>query len=283
VADPAPSDVADSVDAHCYTVKEINEIGECVRRWACSRVHRIPQQKTPAMQAGIDVHDVLSAMLRQGPTANLHPETDVGKWARALYPMAPVGAHSELEHPFEIDLRHLTGVATDVFKSNFKLDFVPPDFTGFGDFKTCAGPNWAVCGPGADAQAQQTGLADDLQANVETYGFTKVMGFGDRPASLQWLYVDKKTLKTWQVRGALGFKQAEAWIAKNALPRMRLIRGLRALATAGPMPVEAYPHDLTACTPNRPGQPIRCNYLGQCQMRQTPNGLTTEKLYQLVR
>lgn len=259
--------VTDIDDSHVYTTTELTGIGECVRKWACKRLHRLPDPKHPAAAAGIELHQILEQMLRHGPAANINPESEVGKWARALYPLAPPGCHAELEQPFEIDLRaHAT--PSDIYRSSFKIDFVFPDFIGFGDWKSCAGAKWAV-----------HDLSNDLQANLETYGFAKVMGFPpNRAVNLLWLYVDKRspgpTPKVWPVRGIISFAEAEAWLTANALPRLRLIRAMRALQP--PPPPSAIPHDITACG----GTGRNCPFLGHCQFRQA--AMTTEQLYQLA-
>lgn len=246
-------------DDHIYTVKELALIGECVRKWSAKYRHRLPDPKHPAAQAGIDVHAILERMLREGPQANEHPETEVGGWARALYPMAPPGCHAELEQGFPIEFER-----GETYRSSFRIDFVFPDFSGFGDWKTCAGVKWSV-----------TDLSQDLQANLETYGFAKTMGFPpDRPVQLLWLYVDKKTGKAWRVPGAITYDQARLWLRVNALPRLRLIRALRALTPTPPL--AQLLHDITACG----GSGRNCSFLGQCQFR--PAQIPTDQLYQLA-
>lgn len=255
------SEPAAAQDEHTYTVKELALIGECVRKWAAKYRHRLPDPKHPAAQAGIDVHAILERMLREGPQANASPESEVGGWARALYPLAPPGSHAELESGFELNFG-----GADQFRSSFRIDWVRADFQGFGDWKTCAGVKWSV-----------TDLSQDLQANLETYGFAKVMGFPpNQPVSLRWCYVDKKTGRAWAVDGALTFAQASEWLRANALPRLRLIRALRALDPTPPL--AQVPHDITACG----GSGRMCPYLGQCQFRPATTGLTTEALYQLA-
>jgi hypothetical protein len=250
-------------DDHVYTVKEISLIGECVRKWASKYRHRLPDQKHPAAAAGIEVHAILERMLREGPQANVNPESEVGGWARALYPLTPPGAHAELEQPFEMNFGGQDG--QDCFRSSFRIDWVAANFAGFGDWKTCAGEKWSV-----------TDLSQDLQANLETYGFAKVMGFGIHvPVSLRWCYVDKKTGRAWPVDGQITFAQAAEWLRINALPRMRLIRALRQLNPVPP--VAQFPHDITACG----GSGRNCAFLGQCQFKQS--AITTEQLYQLAR
>lgn len=262
-------------DTHVYTVKEIALIGECPRKWAAKYLHRLPDPKHPAAEAGIQLHYILERMLRAGPQANANPESEVGGWARSLYPLAPVApdgrrCHAEVSQEFEV------AFDGETYRSSFKIDFVFPGFDGFGDWKSCAGPRWALAGPDATPAQQQAALADDLQANLEAYGFMKVMS---KPGvDLMWCYVNKRNpSQVWTVRGALTFLQAEAWLHQHALPRMRLIRAMRAL---DPKPeVRAVPHEITGCD----GSGRNCAFLGQCQMQPSSAGLTTERLYQLVR
>lgn len=262
---------ASQADGHTYTTSEVSSIGECVRRWACSRLHRLPDPKHPKTQLGIDMHDVLAEMLRHGPQANLNPESQVGAWARALYPLAPQGAHAELQQNFTLDLG-----GTDVFSSSFALDWVAPGFIGFGDWKKIGGARWAIAQPEAKPDEQQAALAGDMQANLYTYGFAKVMGFHPHQlVGLRWCCVEAERGKAWPVDGALSFAQAEDWLRVNALPRLRLIRALRALPV---QPVSAYPHDITACG----GSGRNCAFLGACQFKPSTANLTTETLYQLA-
>lgn len=265
------------IDSHIYTVKEIALIGECVRKWSAKYLHRLPDPKHPAAEAGIQLHNILERMLREGPQANANPESEVGGWARSLYPLAPVApdgrrCHAEVSQEFEISFP----TPAETLRSSFRIDFVFPDFSGFGDWKSCAGPRWALAGPDATPAQQQHALANDLQANLEAYGFMKVMS---KPSvDLMWCYVNKRNpSQVWTVRGRTTFLQAEAWLHQHALPRMRLIRALRAL---NPKPdVRAVPHEITGCDSS--GR--NCNFLGQCQMQPSSAGLTTERLYQLVR
>lgn len=262
------------MSAHIYTVKEIAEIGECVRKWACKRLHRLPDPKHPAAEAGIQMHAVLERMLREGPQANTDPESEVGSWARALYPLAPPGCHAELAQNFELEFPR-AGAPPERYASSFKIDFVFPDFSGFGDWKSCAGAKYALAGPDATEQQQQDALANDLQANLEAYGFMKITG--RNCVALHWAYVDKKTRKSWSVRGYRFIADAAKWLEAHALPRIRLIEAMRAL---DPKPeIRAVPHDLTACG----GSGRFCAFLGACQFQPSSAGLTTEALYQLVK
>jgi hypothetical protein len=283
------------IDTHIYTVKEIALIGECPRKHWAKYGHRLPDPKHPAAEAGIQLHNILERMLREGPQANTNPESEVGGWARSLYPLAPVApdgrrCHAEVSQEFEVAFERTlpspalpNGVVQLVhrserenFRSSFRIDFVFPDFSGFGDWKSCAGPRWALAGPDATPAQQQSALANDLQANLEAYGFMKVMS---RPSvDLMWCYVNKRNpSQVWTVRGRTTFLQAEAWLRQHALPRMRLIRAMRAL---NPKPeVRAVPHEITGCD----GSGRNCAFLGQCQMQPSSAGLTTEQLYQLVR
>lgn len=262
--------------SHVYTTTEVSLIGECVRKWACKHPHRLPDPKHPKAQAGIDLHALLARMLREGPQANVSPESEVGGWARALYPLAPPGAHPEVGQPFMLDLG-----GDDQFDSSFALDWVRADFQGFGDWKKVGAAKWAIAPPTATALEQQAALAKDVQANLYTYGFAKVMGFSPhQPVSLRWCCVEAEKGKAWPVDGVLTFAQSEAWLRANALPRFRLIRELRKLTP--PPPPKAFPHDMTACVSPRGGQ-VRCSFLGQCQFQPSTAGLTTEALYQLVK
>lgn len=280
-------------DSHIYTVKEIALIGECPRKWSAKYLHRLPDPKHPAAEAGIQLHNILERMLREGPQANANPESEVGGWARSLYPLAPVApdgrrCHAEVSQEFDIAFPVDAGRPAlnapaprecaddwERYRSSFKIDFVFPDFSGFGDWKSCAGPRWALAGPDANDMQQQAALANDLQANLEAYGFMKII---NQPSvDLMWCYVNKRNpSQTWTVRGSLTFLQAEAWLHQHALPRMRLIRAMRAL---NPKPeVRAVPHEITGCD----GAGRNCAFLGQCQMQPSSAGLTTERLYQLA-
>lgn len=284
-------------DTHVYTVKEIALIGECPRKWSAKYLHRLPDPKHPAAEAGIQLHNILERMLREGPQANVNPESEVGGWARSLYPLAPVApdgrrCHAEVSQEFEVafertlsspvlpngavQLVHQT--ERETYRSSFKIDFVFPDFSGFGDWKSWGGnPEFPpLAYPNSTAAQQQSALAEDLQANLEAYGFMKVMS---KPrVDLMWCYVNKRnTSQVWTVRGALTFLQAEAWLHRHALPRMRLIRAMRAL---NPKPeVRAVPPEPIGCRGSGRG----CPYLGQCQMQPSSAGLTTERLYQLAK
>jgi hypothetical protein len=251
---------------HVHSTKEIAIISSCVRQWAAKYLHRLPEVKTPQQQAGIDVHRLLEAMLKTGPAANVDPESDHGSWARALYPLAPAGAHAELayEYPFGA---HVV--------SN-KLDWVAPDWSEFGDFKTCAGPKWALAGPDASPAAQQTALDADLQANVEAQGFMTITSRDSVP--VRWCYVDKRNPKSaWTVRGLMRRERTSAFLAEKAAPWMRLIESLREAYPRGstPPPVQSFPPDALACD----GSGRRCSFLGACQFR--PANITTDQLIQL--
>lgn len=264
------------IDSHIYTVKEISLVGDCPRKWAAKYLAKLPDPKHPAAEAGIQLHNILERMLREGPQANANPESEVGGWARSLYPLAPVApdgrrCHAEVSQEFEVAF----AAPAETYRASFKIDFVFPDFSGFGDWKSCAGPRWALAGPDATPEQQRLALANDLQANLEAYGFMKVMS---RPSvDLMWCYVNKRNpSQVWTVRGRATFLQAEAWLHQHALPRMRLIRAMRAL---DPRPdVRAVPHELTGCE----GSGRNCAFLGACQMQPSSAGLTTERLYQLA-
>lgn len=259
--------------SHTYTTTEVSLIGECVRKWACKHRHRLPDPKGPKAQGGIDLHALLANMLRHGPQANTNPESEVGSWARALYPLAPPGSHPEVSQAFVLDLG-----GDDQFDSSFALDWVRPDFQGFGDWKKIGAAKWAIAPPTANAAAQQAALAKDVQANLYTYGFAKVMGFAPtQPVALRWCCVEAEKGKAWPVDGVLTFELAYHWLKANALPRLRLIRELRQL-TPAPAP-KAFPHDMTACG----GSGRNCAFLGHCAFQPSTAGLTTEALYQLVK
>lgn len=252
------------IDDHCYTVKELTEIGECPRKWAAKRLHHLPDPKHPKAQEGIDMHALLADMLRHGPSANVNPESKVGKWARAVYPLAPAGSHPEVQQSFVVELPG--GLS---FQSSFAIDWVAPGFTGFGDWKKVGYSKYAL-----DAAA----LKLDLQANLECYGFAKTMGLPwGSPIPLRWCYVEAEHARAWAVDFAIAPCEAEAFIAERAAPRVRLIRAMRALQ---PVPaVQAVPHDLTACG----GSGRFCAFLGQCQFQPASSGLNVEQLYQLAR
>jgi hypothetical protein len=252
---------------HVHSTKEIAMISACPRQWAAKYLHRLPEVKTPQQQAGIDVHRLLEAMLKAGPAANVDPESDHGSWARALYPLAPAGALAELAYEFEFQGHVLSN----------KLDWVAPDWSEFGDFKTCAGPRWALAGPDATPVQQQQALEGDLQANVEAQGFMTITSRDSVP--VRWCYVDKRNPKSaWTVKGTMRREATEAYLAERAVPWMRLIEQLRAAYPRGatPPPVQSFPHEMLACD----GQGRRCSFLGACQFR--PALITTESLLRLA-
>lgn len=226
-----------------HSTKEISMARNCLRQWAAKYLHRLPDPKHPNAQDGIDMHELLRAMCAQGPTANAQPESKIGRWARALYPLTPPGVLCELEQQFTIFGR----------TASFRIDFTLPGFDGFGDWKSCAGPKWAL--------TPET-LVKDLQANLEAYGFCTVFNRTEVP--IRWLYVDKKTDRAWHVDAHLTKAGTEAYLEENALPWMKLIEKMRALhATGQTPPVQAVPHDPIACD----GVGRMCAFLGACQMR----------------
>lgn len=247
---------------HVHTVKEIDMARKCLRQWGAKYLHRLDDPKHANAQDGIDMHHILEAMLASGPTANADPESKVGKWARALYPLAPAGARGELTQTFVLFGR----------RASFRIDWTAKDFSGFGDWKSTSDPKWALAGPNATPEQQLTALSGDLQANLETYGFCKV--FKRSFADLTWCYVQKDTARTWTVAGRLHMQYCEEWLKRNALPHMQMIELLRQVQ---PTPaVQAVPHDIVACR----GQGSGCNFLGSCQFVDAP--VTTEQLYQLA-
>jgi hypothetical protein len=236
---------------HVHSTKEIAMISACPRQWAAKYLHRLPETKSPQMQAGIDVHRLLETMLKQGPSANTDPESEHGSWARALYPLAPAGSHAELAYEFAFGPHTLSN----------KLDWVAPDWSEFGDFKTCAGPKWALAGPDASPAAQQKALEGDLQANIEAQGFMTIT-----------------SRDSWTVRGVMTWAATSAFLAAKATPWMRLIESLRGAYPRGvtPPPVQSFPHEMLACD----GQGRRCSSLGACQFR--PALITTDQLLKLA-
>lgn len=252
---------------HTHSTKEIGMFRECPRKWAAKYLFRHDDPKHPNAQKGIDVHQLLERMLKDGPQVNVQPESEIGALARALYPLAPAGAHAEVGSKFE-----LAGM-----QASFKLDWVAPGFEGFGDFKTCAGERWALAPRNASPEKQQAALAGDLQANLEAFGFMTLTARTHVP--LRWCYVDKKTLKAWTVDAVLTLAGAQEWLEATAVPTMRLIEQLRtAWFEGGWRPtLDQIPHELTACG----GSGHMCSFLGQCQFK--PASITTERLYQLSR
>lgn len=265
---------------HCHSTKEISMFRECPRKWAAKYLFRHDDPKHPNAQLGIDVHQLLERMLTEGPTVNAEPESEVGKLARALYPLAPAGAEPEIGGDFEI-------VAADGqrFRASFKLDWALQHdgrWVEFGDFKTTAGEKWALAGRLASREKRQAALANDLQANLEAVGF--LLTTGQDSTALRWCYVDKKTLKAWTVDAVLTLAGASAWLETNAIPTMRLIEQLRtAWHEGGWRPgLGAFPLEPMSCQRvTRDGVTVSCNFHGQCQFRPAP--ITTEKLYQLSR
>ncbi len=248
---------------------------ECPRRWAAKYLFRHDDPKHQNAQLGIDVHQLLEAMLTRGPQVNAQPESEVGALARALYPLAPAGAEPEIGAEFEF-AGH---------RASFKLDWAlqrDGHWQGFGDFKTVAGEKWALAGRLASLEKQQAALANDLQANLETAGFLEVTGLDS--TSLSWCYVDKKTLKAWTVDAVLTLADATAWLEANAVPTMRLIEQLRTAWHEQQWRPElsAFPLEPVSCQRvTRDGVVVSCNFHGQCQFRPAP--ITTEKLYQISR
>lgn len=242
-------------------------ISACARQWAAKYLHRLPEVKTPQQQAGIDVHRLLEAMLKTGPAANGDPESDHGSWARALYPLAPAGALAELGYDYQFAAYTLSN----------KLDWVAPDWSEFGDFKTTAGPKWALAGPDASPAQQQAALDGDLQANVEAQGFMTITSRSEIP--VRWCYVDKRNPKSaWVVKGTMRRESTARSLEERAVPWMRLIESLRAAYPRGstPPPVQSFPHELIACD----GQGRRCSSLGACQFK--PALITTDQLLKLA-
>jgi hypothetical protein len=254
--------------SHVHSTKEIGMIAGCVRSWAGKYLHRLPEVKTPQQQAGIDVHRLLEKMLKEGPAANTQPESEHGAWARALYPLAPAGALTEIGYEFQFGPHVLSN----------KLDWIAPDWSEFGDFKTTAGPKWALAYPDATPAQQQAALERDLQANVEAQGFMTITQRTEVP--VRWCYVDKRNPKSaWTVRGVMRLERTQELLEAKAAPWMRLIESLRSAYPRGtqPPPVQSFPHEPLACD----GSGRRCSILGLCQFR--PAAITTDQLVQLSR
>lgn len=233
---------------HIHSTKEIDLARTCLRKWAAKYLHRLPDPKHPNAQDGIDMHELLRAMCGPaGPAANTNPESKIGRWARALYPLTPPNVLCELEQTFDL-FGH---------RASFGIDFTlrDPDggFIAFGDWKSCAGPRWSL---------NEATIKSDLQANLEANGFCKV--FGRTDVHVRWLYVDKKTEHAWPVDGHFTLDGTEAWLEEHALPWMRLIESMRALNPAPP--VVDVPHDPITCD----GVGRMCPFLGACQMRTSP-------------
>jgi hypothetical protein len=248
---------------HVHTVKEIDLMRSCPRKHAAKYLHRLDDPKHANAQDGIDMHHILEAMLAQGPASNTAPESKIGEWARALYPLTPAGARGELTQTFDLFGR----------RASFRIDWTAKAFDGFGDWKSTSDPKWALAGPAATGEQQLTALSGDLQANLEAYGFCKV--FRKSFVDLLWCYVEKSTCRTWTVAGRLYMQYCEEWLRANALPHIEMIELLRSVE---PTPaVQAVPHNIIACR----GQGAQCSFLGACQFLDAP--VTTEQLYQLAR
>lgn len=265
---------------HCHSTKEISLFRECPRKWAAKYLFRADDPMHPNAQLGIDVHQLLERMLTEGPTVNVQPESEVGKLARALYPLAPAGAEPEIGGEFDV-------VAPDGqrFRASFKLDWAlqrDGRWVGFGDYKTTAGEKWALAGRLASREKQQAALADDLQANLEAVGFLDTVD--EDSTALRWCYVDKKTFKAWTVDAVLKLADSTKWLEANAVPTMRLIEQLRtAWHEQGWRPdLSAFPLNPLSCQRvTRDGVVVNCNFHGPCAFKPAPT--TVEKLYQLSR
>lgn len=249
---------------HVHTVKEISLIAACVRQWGAKYLHRLNDPKGAGAQEGIDMHALLDAMCKHGPQANVHPESKVGRWARALYPLTPPGAHTEIGQTFALPWLMPNGVQR---QASFKIDFVRQDFSGFGDWKSIKTAKYAL--------TPET-IYNDLQANLESFGF--MQAFGRTEVDIEWLYVEKETAKAWRVPATITLANATAWLEANALPWMQLIEALRSVQPAPP--VQALPHERIACDKGGRGQ-IYCSFLGACQFRPAP--IKVEQLLQLAR
>ncbi len=256
--------------AHIHTVKEITLIRGCVRQWAGKYIHRLDDVKSTGQNDGIEMHNLLEAMLVQGPQANASPESKVGTWARALYPHAPAGARPEVSSQFELPWRGADGGAR---RSSFKIDWTAADFAAFGDWKSTSDPKWALARPNATADEQLNALSGDLQAVLEAYGFMKV--FRRSFVDLRWCYVQKDTARTWTVSGRLHLGYCEHWLTQHIKPHTDMIELLRQVNPAPAL--TAIPHEMIACNGGR--RP--CFALGHCQFQPAP--VTTEQLYQLAR
>ena len=251
-----------SAVVHHYS--HLDLLNKCPRKYVAKHLHKLPDEKGPSLQDGIDLHDLLDRMLTDGPEANTDPESKIGGWARALYPLAPAGALPEISHTFE-----LFGM-----RAGFKIDWTEPGFAYFGDWKTSAAPEWALAEEGS-----QTGnvglLKNDIQANLYAYGFMKV--FGLRSVTLEWCYVFKKSGKAEKRRHLFYLEEVEVWLRERVLPLMLTIEYLHKFSAAnGPPPIQSLPFDQNACK-RRNG--ISCAYLGQCQFK--ASHLTKHQLIQI--
>lgn len=249
---------------HVHTVKEISMVAACVRSWACKYLHRLNDPKGPAANEGIETHQVLAEMLTHGPTANVNPESKVGRWARALYPLTPLGAMSEIGQTFQLPTGGAWG--DQPRQASFKIDFIRQDFSGFGDWKTIKSVRYAL--------DEQT-IHNDLQANLESFGWCTQ--FQRSAVHIEWLYCEKESCKTKRVEATIERASAQAWLETNALPWIQLIEALRSVNP--PPPVQALPHERIACDKGGRGQ-IYCSFLGACQFRPAP--IKVEQLLQLA-
>lgn len=256
---------------HVHTVKEISMVAACVRQWGAKYLHRLNDPKGPGANEGIDTHAVLDAMCKQGPTANVNPESKVGRWARALYPLTPPGVHTEIGQTFGLPSAPHWCAETPGGRiqrqASFKIDFIRQDFSGFGDWKTIKSMRYAL---------DETTIHNDLQANLESFGFCTV--FGRDEVDIEWLYVEKESCKVKRVPATITLANATAWLEANALPWIQLIEALRSVSP--PPPVQALPHERIACDKGGRGQ-IFCAFLGSCQFRPAP--IKVEQLLQLAR
>jgi hypothetical protein len=249
-------------DSHVHTVKEIDTARGCVRQWACKYLHRLPDPKHPNAQEGIDLHETMHRMLTDGPAANTQPESKVGKWARALYPLTPAGALPEIGQTFPLPA-HWDLQAP---RSSFKIDWIREDFSGFGDFKSIKNLKYAL---------DEKTIHFDLQANLESFGWCTQ--FSRSNVDILWLYVQKDNCQTRRVPATITLAAATSWLEANALPWMRLIEQLRQVQPLPP--VQAFPHERIACDKGGRGQ-IYCSFLGACQFRPAP--VKTDQLLQLA-
>lgn len=250
-----------------HTVKEIDMARTCLRKWAAKYLHRVEDPKHPNAADGIEMHSLLQRMCGpEGPAANAQPESKVGRWARALYGVTPPGVKCELEQSFALGAE--LSPDQPARRASFRIDFtlVGPTggFIAFGDWKSTAGPKYALAPPNAAPEAQQKALGNDLQANLEAFGFMRVFGLDAVP--IRWLYVDKKTDRTWSVDAHMTLAGTTEWLQENALPWMRVVERLRALHAAGQTPpLQMVPHEPIACD----GVGRMCSFLGACQMRES--------------
>lgn len=253
---------------HVHTVKEIGMAAACVRQWGAKYLHRLNDPKHVNAQDGIDMHQVLAEMLQRGPTANVNPESKVGRWARALYPLTPQGAHGEIGQTFQLPDRAPWLTADGRRRqASFKIDFIKQDFSGFGDWKKIKNGKYAL---------DEKTIHNDLQANLESYGWCTQ--FGRDSVDIEWLYVEAESAKPWRVPATITRQAAESWLETNALPWIQLIEALRSVSP--PPPVQALPHERIACDKGGRGQ-IYCSFLGACQFRPAP--IKVEQLLQLAR